>query len=106
MIDFNIALELVGEIAQTLDPITIPVINSVGYILDEDIYSPLDMPPFVKSAMDGYAYKNELKDYTKAKIKNIITPFSITYTNFNTINNFGIIFRSILKSILILSRLR
>ncbi|NOR45078.1 MAG: hypothetical protein GQ534_05770 [Candidatus Delongbacteria bacterium] len=71
MIDFNIALELVGEIAQTLNPISIPVINSVGYILDEDIYSPLDMPPFVKSAMDGYAYKNEIKDYTKIELKNI-----------------------------------
>ncbi|MDA3884215.1 MAG: molybdopterin molybdotransferase MoeA [Candidatus Delongbacteria bacterium] len=71
MIDFNIALELVGEIAQTLDSVTIPVVNSVGYILDEDIYSPLDMPPFIKSAMDGYAFKNELKDYTKNQLKNI-----------------------------------
>ncbi|MDA3839120.1 MAG: molybdopterin molybdotransferase MoeA [Candidatus Delongbacteria bacterium] len=71
MIDFNIALELVGEIAQTLNSTSVPVVDSVGYILDEDIYSPLDMPPFVKSAMDGYAFKNDLKDYTKIELKNI-----------------------------------
>ena len=71
MIDFSIALELVGDIAQTLDTISIPVVDSVGYVTAEDIFSPLDMPPFVKSAMDGYAFRNKLKDFTKIEMKNI-----------------------------------
>ena len=71
MLDFNIALELVGEIAETLDTINLPVVDSVGYVLSEDIHSPMDMPPFVKSAMDGYAFTSELKDYKSIKLKNI-----------------------------------
>ncbi|MBL7899098.1 MAG: molybdopterin molybdotransferase MoeA, partial [Crocinitomicaceae bacterium] len=29
--------------------------NSLNYILAEDVFSPIDMPPFRQSAMDGYA---------------------------------------------------
>ncbi len=31
------------------------VLNSNGYILFEDVFAPIDMPPFRQSAMDGYA---------------------------------------------------
>ena len=31
------------------------VLNSCGHVLFEDIYSPINMPPFRQSAMDGYA---------------------------------------------------
>ncbi len=31
------------------------ILNSVGYVLFEDVPSPIDMPPFRQSAMDGYA---------------------------------------------------
>jgi len=30
---------------------------SIGYILSEDIFSPINMPPFRQSAMDGYALR-------------------------------------------------
>lgn len=31
------------------------VLDSCGYVLFEDVYSPINMPPFRQSAMDGYA---------------------------------------------------
>ena len=31
------------------------VLNSNGHVLFEDVYAPIDMPPFRQSAMDGYA---------------------------------------------------
>ena len=31
--------------------------DASGYILAEDIFSDIDMPPFEKSSMDGYAFK-------------------------------------------------
>jgi molybdopterin molybdotransferase len=33
----------------------ISLLKSCGYILFEDVYSPINMPPFKQSAMDGYA---------------------------------------------------
>jgi molybdopterin molybdotransferase len=34
----------------------IQVHKALGYILAETVYSPIDMPPFRQSAMDGYAF--------------------------------------------------
>ena len=31
--------------------------NALGYVLAEDVISPIDMPPFRQSAMDGYAVR-------------------------------------------------
>ena len=33
----------------------IEVHNSLGYVLSLDVFSPINMPPFRQSAMDGYA---------------------------------------------------
>lgn len=33
----------------------LPLAEAAGYVLTEDLYSPLDMPSFPQSAMDGYA---------------------------------------------------
>ena len=33
--------------------------DAVGFVLAEDIYSNLDIPPFDQSAMDGYAFRYE-----------------------------------------------
>ena len=43
-----------------------PVIKSAGYVLFKDVYSPINMPPFRQSAMDGYALnlQNEDAKYT------------------------------------------
>jgi len=36
---------------------TIPIAHSLGYVLADDVYSLINMPPFPQSAMDGYALK-------------------------------------------------
>lgn len=42
-----------------------PVIKSAGYVLFNDIFSPINMPPFRQSAMDGYALnlQNDATNY-------------------------------------------
>jgi molybdopterin molybdotransferase len=55
MIDFQNALNLVLKNTQQLNTEEIPIEKSVGRILKEDIYCRIEMPPFDKSAMDGYA---------------------------------------------------
>ena len=37
----------------------LPVIEALGLTLSEDIHSPINIPPFNNSAMDGYALKSE-----------------------------------------------
>ncbi len=55
MILFEKALKLVLESARTLPSEKVDIANSLGRILAADIKSDMDMPPFDKSAMDGYA---------------------------------------------------
>jgi len=43
------------------------LIHSVGYVLSDDILSPINMPPFAQSAMDGYAI-----NLHQSKVYNII----------------------------------
>ncbi|MEJ6582551.1 MAG: molybdopterin molybdotransferase MoeA [Crocinitomicaceae bacterium] len=40
---------------QALKPIEIPLVEALNYTLAEDVLSPINMPPFNQSAMDGYA---------------------------------------------------
>lgn len=42
------------------------VSESLGYVLAEDIISPMEMPPFPQSAMDGYAIKGNASVFTLA----------------------------------------
>lgn len=47
----------------------IKLINSLRYILAENIYSPIDIPGFDNSAMDGYALREkDIKNYKKLKV--------------------------------------
>ncbi|MBL7071425.1 MAG: molybdopterin molybdotransferase MoeA [Candidatus Omnitrophica bacterium] len=57
MIEFEQALKLILRNSKELGAETVLVDNSVGRSLAEDVYSKLQMPPFNKSAMDGYALK-------------------------------------------------
>ena len=59
MISFEEALKQVIESAHTIGTETIAFENSLNRILAEDIVSDIDMPPFDKSAMDGYACRQE-----------------------------------------------
>jgi len=55
MIPFDKAFEIVMAHARPLDSETVALSESLGRILAEDVRSDIDMPPFDKSAMDGYA---------------------------------------------------
>lgn len=55
MVSVEQAKELLNRFKPTLRTATINVVDSLGFILAEDVFSPIDMPPFPQSAMDGYA---------------------------------------------------
>jgi len=57
MIEFEKALELIIENCRTMPEIELPIHECLGYICAEDLYAKLDMPPFDKSSMDGFAFK-------------------------------------------------
>jgi molybdopterin molybdotransferase len=55
MITFEEAFKIVMEYVFETKTETIPFTDSYNRILDEDIISDIDMPPFDRSAVDGYA---------------------------------------------------
>ncbi len=59
MIPIEEALKIVKQHTQVLSTETISYKNSLGRVLAEDVQSDIDMPPFDKSAVDGYACKKE-----------------------------------------------
>jgi molybdopterin molybdotransferase len=63
MIKFEEALEIVLNSAKTLGVENVSLNDSLNRILAEDVSSDMDLPPFDRSAVDGYACK-------KADIKN------------------------------------
>ncbi|MBU0489513.1 MAG: molybdopterin molybdotransferase MoeA [Bacteroidetes bacterium] len=59
MIHFEKALEIVLQHAVTMETERVSLENSDNRILATDIHSDIDMPPFHKSAMDGFACRLE-----------------------------------------------
>lgn len=59
MIPFEDAYRIVMESAVALGTETAPLFEASGRVLAADIASDIDMPPFDKSAMDGYACREE-----------------------------------------------
>ena len=57
MITLNQAYKIVTGSAVPLGTEVIEIEHALGRVLAEDIVSDIDMPPFNKSAMDGYACK-------------------------------------------------
>lgn len=57
MISIQEALSIANETASVLKTEAIEYLSGCGRILAEDVFSDVDMPPFNKSAMDGYACK-------------------------------------------------
>ena len=56
MIQVEEALSIIAQNSTKMPVQTIAVNKALGYILAETIYSPIAMPPFRQSAMDGYAF--------------------------------------------------
>ncbi|OCB71927.1 molybdopterin molybdenumtransferase MoeA [Flavobacterium piscis] len=81
MIQVEEALSIIAENSTTMPVQKIQVSKSLGYILAETVYSPIAMPPFRQSAMDGYAFIRSEKhqydivgivqagDHSKIKLK-------------------------------------
>jgi molybdopterin molybdotransferase len=65
MISVQEALELIEANVTFPSPLAIPLRDSLGLMLAEDVLAPIDMPPFSQSAMDGYAvnFSPEQKHY-------------------------------------------
>lgn len=59
MISIEEALKIVEEEAYILEGEEKDILNCLNKVLAEDIYSKDNLPPFDKSAMDGYAIKSE-----------------------------------------------
>jgi molybdopterin molybdotransferase len=58
MIRFEEALDIVAKSAQSLPVERVGLVESLGRVLSEDVFSDMDMPPFDKSAVDGYACRH------------------------------------------------
>ena len=57
MISVEKALKTIDNNVKVRMPSRIELYQSLGLILAEDVISPINMPPFPQSAMDGYAVK-------------------------------------------------
>jgi molybdopterin molybdotransferase len=57
MIPFEEAFDIVKNNINTLDTERVPLAEAFGRVLAENLKSDMDMPPFNKSAVDGYACK-------------------------------------------------
>ena len=53
------ALERVLTPFQPLPPERIPVLETLGRVLTEDVFADMDVPPLTNTAMDGYAVRAE-----------------------------------------------
>lgn len=59
MITIEKALEIAFAKARIIGTEAVDLVHSTGRILSEDVLADADMPPFNKSAMDGYACRGE-----------------------------------------------
>lgn len=57
MVSVEEALEIISEHTPVLQSVTLPLLQAKGMVTAQDVNSPLDLPPFDQSAMDGYAIK-------------------------------------------------
>ncbi|MDH4266305.1 MAG: molybdopterin molybdenumtransferase MoeA, partial [Deltaproteobacteria bacterium] len=62
------ALERVLSPFQPLPPERIPILETLGRVVTEDVVADMDIPPLANTAMDGYAVRSE--DTVRASRKN------------------------------------
>ena len=55
MLSVEDALEHVLRAFHPLEPERVPILETLGRVLAEDIYADINIPPHANSAMDGYA---------------------------------------------------
>jgi molybdopterin molybdotransferase len=70
MISVSEAKKIISEHTSSLEPVTLPLQESAGLILAQDVYATTDIPAFPQSSMDGYAFSFAgWKQYKKLKIE-------------------------------------
>ncbi|MEN9701044.1 MAG: hypothetical protein RIR55_347 [Bacteroidota bacterium] len=73
MISVTEAKEIIKSKIGRLPSIIKPIDEAVGFILDQDIFSPINVPSFVQSSMDGYAFAFEsIKQFSVLEITAVI----------------------------------
>ena len=76
MIEIEEAEKIINGIALNPETETVMLPDSLGRILAQDVVASISMPPFDKSAMDGYAYIAE-DDSAQYKVVEIIAAGSV-----------------------------
>ena len=66
MISVSEAVEFIKQHIPPLNSVKRGIVDACGFVAAEDINSPLALPPFDQSAMDGYA--NRFKDLENTNI--------------------------------------
>ncbi|HVE55186.1 MAG TPA: molybdopterin molybdotransferase MoeA [Pyrinomonadaceae bacterium] len=69
MIPISEALKIIERETFTLSPETIELENSVGRVLAENIEADMDLPPFDRSQMDGFAVRSNETKTTPVNLK-------------------------------------
>ncbi|CAN5286978.1 molybdopterin molybdotransferase MoeA [soil metagenome] len=87
MIPISEALKIIKNEVVSLKSETIDLENSIGRVLAEEIRADMDLPPFDRSQMDGFAVKN--KDTKNAPVKLKIIGESAAGCGFDGILNSG-----------------
>jgi molybdopterin molybdotransferase len=73
MVSVNEAKNIIKHQISSLDSITLNLDDAIGYAVAEDIISPINVPSFIQSSMDGYAFAfDDLKSTPSLTITDII----------------------------------
>ena len=67
MISVEQALEKILSYADVLEAEAAPILDSLGQVLAEDIYSSINIPPLDNAAMDGYAVQSRDTDVASSE---------------------------------------
>jgi molybdopterin molybdotransferase len=69
MIPISEAIEIIKRETFSLETETIDLENSIGRVLAEEIFADMDLPPFDRSQMDGFAVNAEETENAPVKLK-------------------------------------
>lgn len=69
MIPISEALQTVRNNSKVLPFRTVEIGSSVGFVLEEDIFADMDLPPFDRSQMDGFAVRADDVNDAPTKLK-------------------------------------
>jgi len=83
MITVRQALEIALQKTARLPIATIPLLESSGHILAADVISDVDMPPFPRCTMDGYAVRSADVHNAPARLQVVGTIPAGSYPNFS-----------------------